>query len=394
MRLKSTENIRRRKVLIFVGYYVPGYKAGGPIRSVAGIAEHLGTEMDFWIVTRNRDLGETAPYSDIRPDSWLDVGTSKVWYCAGRGPRVREILRIIRDSNPDSVYINSVFDFRFSLIPILCLKILHNFKGVIVLAPRGEFSKGALSLKKVKKALYLLFLKYSGLLKGKCVFQASSEMERNDILRGWDGDTEIRIAGNLSKIDLEAGFIDRSDDRRESDGLRIVFLSRISPMKNLLFALNTISKLNIRYSMDIYGPIGDVVYWQRCQDFLKETDAACKVAYKGEVAHEKVTDVLKKYDILFLPSLGENFGQVILESLVAGTPVLLSDRTPWASTEDGACTAIPLARMELFVEALNNFASLGKEEQMKCRLAASAYGRRICNDEMRLDQNRRLFDPV
>ena len=46
------------KILIFVGYYLPGYKGGGALRTIVNLVQHLGEEFDFWIVTRDRDLGD------------------------------------------------------------------------------------------------------------------------------------------------------------------------------------------------------------------------------------------------------------------------------------------------------------------------------------------------
>ena len=37
---------------------------------------------------------------------------------------------------------------------------------------------------------------------------------------------------------------------------------------------------------------------------------------------------------MFLPSKGENFGHIIMESLAASTPVIISDLTPWKDLEN------------------------------------------------------------
>ena len=44
-------------ILSFAGHYLPGYKAGGPIRSIANMVDQLGDEFDFRIVAGDRDLG-------------------------------------------------------------------------------------------------------------------------------------------------------------------------------------------------------------------------------------------------------------------------------------------------------------------------------------------------
>ena len=40
-----------------------------------------------------------------------------------------------------------------------------------------------------------------------------------------------------------------------------------------------------------------------------------------------------RYDLLFMPSQGENFGHTMAEALACGLPMLISDRTPWKGLE-------------------------------------------------------------
>jgi len=58
-----------------------------------------------------------------------------------------------------------------------------------------------------------------------------------------------------------------------------------------------------------------------------------KVNDKGELPSDKLFDSLTHYDFLFLPSRGENFGHIILESVMCGVPVIISDKTPWRDLE-------------------------------------------------------------
>ena len=51
-------------------WFLPGYQAGGPIRSVANIVAALSSDFEFYIVTRNTDL-VGGPYKDIEPNKWL-----------------------------------------------------------------------------------------------------------------------------------------------------------------------------------------------------------------------------------------------------------------------------------------------------------------------------------
>ena len=49
-------------ILTITHYFQPGYKAGGPIRSLANFVEWLSGEFEIKIITSDRDLGDTQPY--------------------------------------------------------------------------------------------------------------------------------------------------------------------------------------------------------------------------------------------------------------------------------------------------------------------------------------------
>ena len=54
-----------RKILILAGRYLPGYKDGGPLRTLINLTDALGDEYEFYIACFDRDQGETQPYTDI-----------------------------------------------------------------------------------------------------------------------------------------------------------------------------------------------------------------------------------------------------------------------------------------------------------------------------------------
>lgn len=59
------------KVLIFIDWFAPGYKAGGPITSNVNIVEHLSDKLDFYVITSSFDYHATAPYKNIQEISGL-----------------------------------------------------------------------------------------------------------------------------------------------------------------------------------------------------------------------------------------------------------------------------------------------------------------------------------
>ena len=84
--------------------------------------------------------------------------------------------------------------------------------------------------------------------------------------------------------------------------------------------------------------------------------------------------IIANYHALLLPTLNENFGHSIVESLLTGCPVIISDQTPWNDLEENnAGYAITLENKQKFVEAIVNLAKLNEEEFLQKSNAANSY---------------------
>src|SRR5690554_6015361 len=105
------------RILSFLNYYLPGYEAGGPLRTLANMVDHLGDEFEFYIVTRDRDINDSAPYENVVPDRWQAVGKAQVYYVSPRNETVASFKQLMADTPHDMVYLNSFFDAGYTLKP-------------------------------------------------------------------------------------------------------------------------------------------------------------------------------------------------------------------------------------------------------------------------------------
>lgn len=373
----------RPVILTFAGAYLPGFKAGGPIRSLANMANQLGDEFDFRIVAPDRDLGDTTAYPGVDVDRWNTVDKAQVFYRSPGATGWRALVAALQEVDYDLIYLNSFFSPDASLRPLLYRRIGKLRRRPVLLAPRGEFSSGALALKPMKKLAFLKLAKAVG-LHDETVFQASSEYEAADIQRVMSPTRKVTKASISVASDLPRGGCqegDQTSDRRSGDPLKAVFLSRISPMKNLSGALSILAKVSCPVTYDIYGPIEDQSYWAQCLELTAALPAHVKVLYHGEVPPEAVEKVLSVYDFFFLPTLGENYGHVIREALSAGLPVLISNQTPWRNLAAASAGAeLPLDQPEAFVAWIESVWHLGPGDWPAIRGAA----RRLGNDPVKL----------
>ena len=160
------------KILCFVGNYLPGFKAGGTIRTIANMVSELNDTFEFLIVTRDRDLSDTVPYQNILINKWNNVGLAKVFYASPSTLSFIGVMRLMRDTQHDILYLNSFFSPFVTILPLIIRRIMLYGKKPVVIAPRGEFSSGALALKATKKKFYCFFAKFAGIYRN-LIWQAS-----------------------------------------------------------------------------------------------------------------------------------------------------------------------------------------------------------------------------
>jgi glycosyltransferase involved in cell wall biosynthesis len=393
----------RPTILLFTAYFLPGFKGGGPIRTLANLIDQLGDDFRFQVVTSDRDLGDQEPYPGVVTDRWTRLGDAEIYYCSPGWAAWRRLLATPEARRPDLIYLNSFFCPQWSIRPLVHRR-LGAFGGApVLLAPRGEFSPGALSLKSVKKRAFLAVSRLARLHAG-LTFQASSQHEADDIRRVFrlgivslaidlgsrTGGGRIAIARNLSRSSQRTASEAHS---KRTGSLRLVFLARIAPMKNLLGALEIVSRISdVQLTFDIYGIPQDAAYWARCQAKVAELPSNISVRYRGPLRPEQVEETLAEYDAFLFPTLGENYGHVIREALSAGLPVLISDRTPWRGLEaKGAGADLSLEDLGAFVERIREWAAFSPERFQGLRRAARALGDDPETGREALEANRRMF---
>lgn len=383
---------QRPRILTFLQYYLPGFKSGGPIRTIANMVEHLGDELEFYIVTSGKDALDKKPYENVVGDSWNTVGKAMVFYASPKSKNLRFFAHLIRETPHDLIYLNSFFNPVFTLYPLLLRFFKLIPKRPIIIAPRGEFSIGALELKQWKKKMYILAMLNFGIYKN-LLWQASSEYEVEDIRRTLrQKNLTICLAPDLPPaIDFSKN--PKFEMKINKGPLRIVFLSRISKKKNLDYALSILSKCSDPVCFDIWGTIEDVKYWYTCQKLIKDMPPQIKVCYRGNANHDDVLNILSGYDLFFLPTRGENYGHVIAEALSAGTPVLISDQTPWRDLEaQGVGWDLPLdSEGEGFLKAISAAIKMLNDNQKEWRQRVFNYAASRLSDPNLIEANRSLF---
>jgi len=259
-----------------------------------------------------------------------------------------------------------------------------------IVSPRGMLSDQTFSSKKILKRIYLFTLRKVGLY-SKAEFHATIKKETDDISKQLNiAHSKIKIAPNLPRklAQKELMLKDKSEGR-----LKLISIARISMEKNILFAIKSLNKLDFgETTLDLYGEIYHKEYWEECKKEIEKLPPNVQVNYKGSIAGDKIPETLKNYHFLLMPSKGENFGHSILESLMAGSPVIVSQNTPWRDlTSLKAGWDISLDEMEEFKNTLKQCLEMSKHTYNEWSKGAFNKALSFLNDKELILQSKHLF---
>ena len=392
MHVERDDSMHRPVVLCFVDYYLPGFRAGGPTRTIANFVDMLGDEFDIRIVTRDRDYGDTEPYAGMKINGWNQVGKAKVFYASAETLSMKGLRKVLNETAYDAVYLNSFLSPKMTGIPLLLRRLKQVPNKPWILAPRGEFASAALAAKALKKRLYLLAAKATGLY-NNLTWQACASHEADDIRKVIGACAQhIFVSPNLPRAPVA---LDKTRlpmaSHREPRPLRLVFLSRLAPVKNLDFLLDVLATVRRDVEFTIYGLKESETYWQQCQQKIAALPSNIRTTYDGAVLPDDVPQAFSKHDLFVFPSRGENFGHVVLESLSAGTPVLVSDRTPWRGGETDALEVLTLDERDAWRDAIERWATLNTRERQSRRAVALAFVRDYMENRAGVKECREFF---
>jgi glycosyltransferase involved in cell wall biosynthesis len=376
----------KKKILLFSDWFYPGFMAGGPIQSSYNLVTHLKNHYDFSIITRDTDYTDSVPYNDIKSDSWNILPNGmRVYYFSEKNLSYPNMSKLIQSEEFDVAYLNSMYSPRFTIMPLF---ILHKLEKGIILAPRGMLAPTAIAIKGWKKKPFLLWIKNSKVIKN-IKFHAASAHEAEHIRQVFGKKVEVILAPNLpGKMEIPLS----GDKRKDPGTVHLINIARISPEKNLHYALETLMVLKGRVKFDIYGPVYDYAYWEKCKELLAKLPPNIEAEYFGPIGKESIPLAMKNAHFLFLPTQGENFGHTILEAMICGCPPIISDGTPWIGLEAlKAGFDIPLDKPGQFIETLEMIISMDNVQFTEWSESTKAFASKFINNPNLLEQSINIF---
>jgi len=312
---------------LFVTMNFPPSNIGGVSVSIYNLSKELiKNNIDLKVLTTNYGISATS----ILTNRWLKHSDIDVLYIDTKKLRfsfgfILEGFRQI--NNVDAIHLSSIFyppTLVFGIYGILRRK-------KVLLSVHGELSQAALNFKSWKKFPYLYIMRL--IFNNKIIFRATSEIESASI-KNYFRKSKIIIIPNFETFDLP--LINMRVNQ-------FIFLGRICPIKSIekLILACSISKAFKRekFKLLIVGPVLNEfrAYFDSLIELITKVELENNILFLGNIDSPEKEILISQSKALLLVSQSENFGNVVLESLAQGTPVISSKGTPWQQLENHNC---------------------------------------------------------
>lgn len=270
----------------------------------------------------------------------------------------------------DSVHIHAWWNLVSVLSALIAL--LRNMP--VVISPRGTLSTYSFNNKNniLKKLLHHLLGKY---LLNRSFIHVTSVAEGNEI----KNIIKPRGLFNISNFVNIPSFLPHQASVI-CEPFKLIFFSRIDEKKGLDILLKALPQIKIPYHLTIAGD-GDKNYIEQLKKITSDNLSSSHISWIG-FQNENKFEILSKHDLMILPSYNENFGNVVIESLSVGTPVLISEyvglagyvlknNLGWVCQTTSGCVS----------DAVNNIAASKHNEMINIRATGPVIIRRDFEEE-------------
>ncbi len=299
--------------------------SGGPSRSIPQLVEAIQT------ASRERGWIQHLIYSDR--------GAANAELMSTQHLRVRPVTHTTKLANQLASVVSEIHQQdAISLIHVhgLWSPTLHRVmrwarsaKIPYIVSPRGMLSEWCFNHKRMKKRIGWWLYQSRDLQRAACL-HATSEEERNDIQRMNIG-TPVAVIPN--GMDVKG-----SNRELATHSPRLALcITRLHPVKGLDLLIDAWARLRpTDWKLVIAGP-SEQGMRERIQGQIARLQLESCIELREEVNGSMKAELLQAAEVFVLPSLSENFGMAIAESLAHGIPVLTTTGTPWSQIVSHQC---------------------------------------------------------
>ena len=238
----------------------------------------------------------------------------------------RDIKPALREMVPsaDVVHVHGVWEEIQHQAP----RIAHQLGKPYLFTPHGMLDPWGLSQRFLRKKLYLAMRLRRDLNQARAI-HCTSAAERDAISRL---NLSPRVIVEQLIVDLlefenlppPGSFRARFSALRDKPML--LFLGRIHAKKGFDLLIPAVKQLASSDAMLVIAGPDEEGYQAKVMEVVRAAQLASRVIFTGMLYGADRVAALADADLFVLPSYQENFGIAVIESLAAGTPVIISDQ--------------------------------------------------------------------
>jgi len=339
------------KYLLVTTHYLPDLHYGGVVESGSKLFKYLKRSIPIKLscVSKNPDAVKKILEDD---------GTCyRSWIFHRFGFSWEAIIGLWRDVNSaDVLLVNGIFTFPVTLAQLYATILKKRF----IVAPRGGLEPWRVAHKKWKKYFYIKFITLPLMRKAKFV-HVTSDVEEESI-RALGFTNTFKVTNGID-LEMYAELPDKySYDNFRDSRYIFLFMSRTDKEKGLDILIKAYRRFCKEHNKEdflllIVGPDHQGYLKSFNLDFAKEN-----IVYINGVYGDNKIKLIRRADVVVLPSYSENFGNIVAEALACERPVITTTGTPWKEIENIGCGYYIQPNQEELYEAMKDVYQKSKEE--------------------------------
>jgi len=349
------------RLLISTSLFYPS-KLGGPANTLYWLAKGL--------ISKGIDVSVVSAYKHIDDDritsnQWTVIDGIKTLYCSAKTKLAhRIILQSIKEVKKCDVLMLSSFHF----IPCFFVGLYALIsKKKIIWSPRGELFDSAINKNRFKK-IYISLIKI--FFAKPVIFHVTSNAEKEKIQFYMGKNTKTVLIPNYMELPEK--------EERNTNEKYLLYVGRIAPIKALDNLINGLIKsedfIKSNYKMLLAG-FNNGDYYESLLKIIVENNMSEKIIFLGNIEGGGKNRLYANAYFTFLVSHSENFGNVVVESLAQGTPVVTSQGTPWQMLNETNSGYWIENDVESIAKCVNEILQLDTEKYETIRKNAFNYSR-------------------
>ncbi|MEM0519054.1 glycosyltransferase [Aequorivita flava] len=309
------------KVFFPLGAFYPS-QIGGPCNTLYWHCSALkNNNVQTTVVTTTFGIQDK-----ISPGEWLELECGKVFYGTDGISSLKTRKRLSKEiMKGDVLHLNSLFS-PFSIYSFFYRSFFQPEKKIIW-SVRGELNENALKFSSWKKKPLLFLYK---LLNKNITYHSTSRQETKGIRKMFPKNKIVEIPNLIAP----------STRLAIPNTKNLLYVGRIHPIKSLHKLIKGLAISEVFMKNDskflIVGKQEERhnSYKNELVSLVNKLNLQNKVVFKGHLEGDQKEKVYAESYALILASETENFGNVVVEALNQGTPVIASQGTPWQILEE------------------------------------------------------------